>query len=76
MRVHYSLQATETYRESGALPYVVTQAPGVLDSLHPAGNRLLPKTRDSQVGVGAGIARPVAPQGATYYGVPLGTQGS
>ena len=25
--------------------------------------------------VGAGIARPVAPIGATYLGVPLGTQG-
>lgn len=27
-----------------------------------------------QVGVGVGIARPVAPAGATYCGVPQGTQ--
>lgn len=27
-----------------------------------------------QVGVGAGTARPVAPPGATYYGVPANTQ--
>ena len=34
------------------------------------------QTKQSQVGVEAGIARAVAASAATYLGVPLGTQGS
>ena len=44
-------------------------------AMTPMRGSSFPTSQISQVGVGAGIARPVAPQGATYYGVPPGTQG-